>query len=52
MKEVLSMFNRSSSLPGSAEEIQTGISTSSFLIALNCQIKEPVLDDLNFLVAH
>ncbi len=52
INEVLPFFSGSVSLPVHAGERQISIVSSSFPIAINCQIKELVLDDFNLRVSH
>jgi len=52
MNQVLPVFRRSGTLPVPAKEIQIGVMPGSFPIALDCQVKEPVLNGFDLPVAH
>jgi len=52
MNEVVPVFEGSHPLPAHAGERQISIASNSFLIAINCQIKELVLNDFNLRVSH
>jgi hypothetical protein len=52
INEVLPVFRGSGSLPAYARPRQISIVSSSFLIAIICQINELLLDDFDLRVSH
>ncbi len=52
LNDVVPVFRGSGSLPAHAGQRQISVAPGSFLIAINSQIKELVLNDFNLRVSH